>query len=196
MKRRILAVAPLLVLGAVACSKSGSATAPTTSATSSPSPIASSTSAVSSCAPAQLRAVGSMQGAAGSREGGVTLTNFSDTTCALQGTPAITLLNRNLQPITTGVTFDSSPPGWVADGSPQPAGWPVVTLQPGDAALVRIRWTNWCPQGRVAPLWRVEIPGGGTVDVVNGMDQLPPPPCNGPGQPSTIEVGPFEPATG
>ena len=140
--------------------------------------------APSACTAGQLRAVGSMQGAMGSREGGITLTNFSDTTCTLQGTPTIELLDQNLQPITSGVTFSASP-----------AGWPVVTLHAGDAALVRIRWGNWCPQGRAAPLWRVDIPGGGSVDVVNGMDQLGPPPCNGPGLPSTVEVGPFEPTT-
>jgi hypothetical protein len=158
-----------------------------------PTPHASGTSA---CTGSQLRAVGSLQGAMGSREGGITLTNFSDTTCTLQGTPTIELLDQNLQPITSGVTFGPSPAGWQANASPQPAGWPVVTLRAGDAALVRIRWSNWCPQGRAAPLWRADIPGGGSVDVVNGMDQLSPPPCNGPSQPSTIEVGPFEPASG
>jgi Protein of unknown function (DUF4232) len=131
----------------------------------------------------------------GSREGGITVTNFSDTTCTLQGTPTVELLDQNLQPITSGVTFSASPAGWQANAQPTPAGWPVVTLHAGDAALVRIRWGNWCPQGRAAPLWRVDIPGGGSVDVVNGMDQLGPPPCNGPGLPSTVEVGPFEPTT-
>jgi Protein of unknown function (DUF4232) len=150
---------------------------------------------VAACTSARLRAVGSFEGAAGSREGGVTLTNFSDATCTLTGTPAITLLNQNLKPITSDVTFSSGPPGWKVDGTGKPAGWPVVTLHPGDAALVRIRWSNWCPQGRPAPLWRVGTPGGGSVDVANGFDELPPPPCNGPGMPSTIEVGPFEPST-
>jgi hypothetical protein len=31
---------------------------------------------------------------------------------------------------------------------------------------------------------------------VNGLDAVTPPPCNGPGQPSLIEVGPFEPPAG
>jgi hypothetical protein len=148
------------------------------------------------CTAAQLRAVGSMEGAAGSREGSIGLTNLSDTTCTLEGTPAITLLDDGLTPITSDVTFVSSPAGWVADGSPQPPGWPVVTIAPGDPASVRVRWSNWCPDGRVAPLWRIDIPGGGTVDVSNGMDSVPPPPCNGPDEPSTIEVGPFEPGAG
>jgi len=68
----------------------------------------------------------------------------------------------------------------------------VVTLAPGGVASVRIGWADWCPDGRAAPLWRVAIPGSGDVDV-NGIDAVSPPPCNGPGQPSTIQVGPFEP---
>ncbi len=163
---------------------------PSSSAHSTPPP-----SALSACTSGELRAVGSMEGAAGSREGAVTITNFSDQACTLQGTPTITLLDGNLDPITSGVAFSSSPAGWVANASPQPPGWPVVTLAPGDSASVRIRWGNWCPEGRAAPLWQVRIPGSGTVDV-NGFEALGPPPCNGPGQPSTVEVGPFEPNSG
>src|SRR5438046_634668 len=104
-------------------SSTGSAVQPTPSAGS-----------ISACTSAQLRAVGTFEGAAGSREGGVSLTNLSDGTCTLQGTPTITLLDQNLQPITTGVTFSSSPPGWSVNASPTPAGWPVVTVHPGDSA--------------------------------------------------------------
>jgi hypothetical protein len=164
-------------------------------APSQPAPAPSTAAAISACTSGQLRANGSMDGAAGSREGGLTLTNFSDRTCTLQGTPTITLLDQNLNPITSGVSFVSSPAGWQANAQPQPAGWPVVTLRPGDAAAVRLRWSNWCPAGRAAPLWKVNIPGSGAVDVANGLDGVSPP-CNGPGQPSTVEVGPFEPSTG
>src|SRR5207245_3358552 len=80
--------------------------------------------AVTACTSGQLRAVGALEGAAGSREGGVTLTNFSDTTCTLQGTPTVELLDQNLQPITSGIDFMSSPPGWQANAQPTPAGWP------------------------------------------------------------------------
>ncbi len=154
-----------------------------------------SSATVTACTSGQLRAVGMFEGAAGSREGGVTLTDFSDVTCTLQGTPTITLLDQGLKPIASGIEFLSSPPGWKVDRTGKPSGWPVVTLRPGDAALVRIRWDNWCPDGRSAPLWRVGIPGGGATDVGNGFEQLGPPPCNGRSQPSTIEVGPFEPGS-
>src|SRR5213078_3234132 len=105
---------------------------PTTSSvlpTTTSAPATSSASTTASCTSAQLRAVGSMQGAAGSRDGALSLTNFSDVTCTLQGQPTITLMDGNLKPITSGVTFTPSPPGWRVNGSPQPAGWPVVTLR-------------------------------------------------------------------
>jgi hypothetical protein len=184
------AFAGVQVFGAAPAHQSGGSNVATQPPSGGPTQSGSNASA---CTSAQLRAVGSMQGAAGSREGGVGLTNFSGETCTLQGTPTITLLDQNLQPITSGVAFSSSPPGWAANASPQPAGWPVVTVKASDSASIRIRWGDWCPQGRAAPLWRIDIPGGGSVDVVNGMDQLGPPPCNGAGRPSTIEVGPFEP---
>jgi hypothetical protein len=165
----------------------------TPSAVATPSPSPSSPGSSTACTAGQLRAVGTFEGAAGSREGAISLTNFSDVTCTLQGQPTITLLDHNLNPITSGVTFSSAPAGWQVNASPTPPGWPVVTLAPGKAASVRIRWGNWCPDGRSAPLWQIGMPGSGTVDV-NGFDAASPPPCNGQGQPSTIEIGPFEPA--
>ena len=164
----------------------------------SPSPSSQQTpsgSGLPACTSAQLRAVGSMEGAAGSREGAITLENLSDQTCTLQGRPVITLLDQSGNPISSGVTISSTPPRWVVDRSPKPPGWPVVTLRQGDSASVRIRWSNWCPNGGVPPLWRMGVPGGGAVEV-GGMDALGAPPCNGPGQPSTIEEGPFEPGSG
>jgi Protein of unknown function (DUF4232) len=162
----------------------------------SPTPHVSTTSPASptACTAGQLRAVGTLEGAAGSREGAVTVSNYSDVTCTLQGQPTITLLDNKLKPITSGVTYSSSPPGWQVNASPTPPGWPVVTIAPGQAASVRIRWSNWCPDGRSAPLWQLGVPQG-NVDV-NGFDAALPPPCNGPGQPTTIEVGPFEPNVG
>jgi Domain of unknown function (DUF4232) len=162
-----------------------------------PSPTGQASSPISpaACTSGQLRATGTFEGAAGSREGVISLSNYSDVTCTLEGNPTITLLDKNLKPISSGVTYTSAPPGWVVNASPRPPGWPVVKLAPGEAASVRIRWSNWCPDGRSAPLWQIGIPGSGSVDV-NGLDAALPPPCNGQGQPSTIEVGPFEPGPG
>ena len=151
----------------------------------------STISSVPTCTSAELHANGTMLGAAGSREGVMDVANFSDTSCTLQGRPHVTLLKSPGRPITFGIRSLKSPAGWEVDGESKPAGWPVVTLHPGDAASVRVRWGNWCPQGRAAPLWELGIPGSGTVGVRNGMEE--PPPCNGESEPSTIEVGPFEP---
>ncbi|HET7483409.1 MAG TPA: DUF4232 domain-containing protein [Actinomycetota bacterium] len=174
---------------------------PTPSAThSSPAPTSPTSPSPAACTASQLRAVGLLEGAAGSREGAIGVTNLSDRPCTLEGTPTIALFDENQQPIDSGVEFSSSPPGWVVDGSSEPRGWPVVTLAPGKGtASVRIRWSNWCPQGRPTPLWRMVLHGNGRLDEdagtldVYGLDAAEAPPCNGPGQPSTIEVGPFEP---
>jgi len=154
----------------------------------SPGPSTSGTPALAVCTDAQLRAVGVMEGAAGSREGTIDLTNLSGTTCTLEGRPNIGLSG---SPSASDVEFLPTPAGWQADAQPAPPGWPVVTLAPGDAASVRIRWGNWCPQGSPAPLWHLGIPGSGGIPVTNGMEEAPP--CNGAGAPSTVEVGPFEP---
>ncbi|HXJ66653.1 MAG TPA: DUF4232 domain-containing protein [Actinomycetota bacterium] len=163
-------------------------TATSPAATTGPSPSPSATARVAACTDGQLRAVGVMDGAAGSMEGTIDLTNFSGTTCSLQDRPNLDIKAGDA---TRSIVFIPSPAGWQADAQPAPAGWPVVTLAPGDTASVRIRWSNWCPQGSPAPLWYVEILGSGEVPVTNGMEQ--PPPCNGPSQPASVEVGPFEP---
>jgi hypothetical protein len=147
-----------------------------------------------SCTSAHLRAVVSMEGAAGSREGTIDLTNTSGT-CTLEGTPTLTLFDQNMDPIVSGITFVSVPAGWEVAGSPQPPGWPVVNLAPDDSASVRVRWSNWCADSSATPQWRIAIPGSGEVDV-EGIDATTVPPCNGPDLPSTIEVGPFEPHEG
>jgi hypothetical protein len=167
------------------------AASPSPAATTGASPSPSAPASVAACTDGQLRAVGAMGGAAGSQEGVIDLTNLSGTTCALQGRPNLDLTG---SPATRSVVFMPSPAGWQADAQPAPPGWPVVTLGSGDTASVRIRWGNWCPQGSPAPLWHVEIPGSGSVPVMNGMEEAPP--CNGPTMPSTVEVGPFEPQHG
>ena len=172
------------------------ALAPASKPTPAPFQSSGTTTTISRCTNGQLRAIGSLSGAAGSRIGGITLMNYSNRACTLTGRPVIKLYN-SAGLITSGVSFIASPATWQANASPQPTGWPVVTLKAmgtsPNSAYFRIGWSNWCPQGRSAPLWRVLIPGSSTVDVTNGMDQINPPPCNGPGMPSTIAVGPFEP---
>jgi hypothetical protein len=148
--------------------------------------------APATCLTTQLRATASMEGAMGSRAGAIRLTNASSDVCVLRGAPTIRLFEGGDE-ITSEFSFLQGEPMWKKDALPPPAGWPTVTLQPGDTASVQVRWSNWCPDGRPAPIWRVAI-GDGSV-LVDGMQEVFPPPCNGEGQPSTIEVAPFESST-
>ncbi|MEP6973533.1 MAG: DUF4232 domain-containing protein [Actinomycetota bacterium] len=152
-----------------------------------------SVSSPAACSPMQLAATTSLQGAAGSRDGEIHVKNVSVETCTLEGSPTLELLDGSGAAIETGVTIDASPAGWVVNDSPEPAGWPVVTLAPGEHAAVRIGWSNWCGDPNV--YWRLSLPTtGGLPEAYPGPEEVPP--CNGPGQPSVIEVGPFEPSLG
>jgi hypothetical protein len=148
----------------------------------------------SACTSDQLSVSADLGGAAGSLVGPIELKNTSSDTCTLQGPATIRLLDASGQPITSGVRFVSTQAQWQADNDPRPEGWPAVTLRPQGFASVRLSWSNWCPTA--LPTWQVEIPGSGVVDfapkdLVSGADTSPP--CNGPGQPSLVQIGPFEP---
>ena len=132
----------------------------------------------------------------GSVEGAILVSNLSSATCTLQGYPGFLLYDANGDRIASGFAKQASDPQWKADRLPKPPGWPVVTLKPGAVASVRLRWTNWCASGAsAAPVWDLIVPNSGH-DPVYAVDAISPPPCNGPSMPSTIWVGPFEPAKG
>ena len=154
------------------------------------SPGDSGSTTIGPCTAPQLRATAAMEGAAGSREGEILFTNVSDATCTLEGTQSTWLLDVNGDRI-DGIDFISSPARWEVNGDPKPAGWPVVTLTPGDRASMRLRWSNWCVGGALT--WDMPLAGEAGIVTIDGLAQDPPP-CNGPDQPSTIEVGPFEPS--
>jgi hypothetical protein len=160
-----------------------------------PSEAPHSTSIATQCTAAQISAVASMEGAMGSREGAIVFTNVANDPCILVGRPAISLLDANDQPVTADVSVVPTEPAWSVNRSPEPEGWPALRLATGASASIRIRWSNWCPDGTSVPTWQIVLRGGGTVDVAR-MDVAGVPPCNGGGQPSTIEEGPFEPVTG
>jgi hypothetical protein len=146
------------------------------------------------CIAADLRATATLQGAAGSVLGSIDLTNIGTGTCTLEGRPILTLLSSPVHEVPLQIVDVA--PQWKADGSSPPHGWPVVSLPPGSAAAIRVRWTNPCPQLTHPALWTVDLGSGrGTLDV-SGADAIPPPPCNGAAMPSTLEVGPFEPSAG
>jgi hypothetical protein len=149
---------------------------------------------VGSCAGGGLRAAAQLEGAMGSREGAVLVSNESGTACTLRGRPTVVLLDPDGVP-EPGVTSEPTEPTWRVDDRPQPPGWPVVTLAPGHDASFRVRWANWCPDDRDAPVWTIDIGSGGDVRV-SGADEVGSPPCLDPSGGSTVEIGPFEPAPG
>jgi uncharacterized protein DUF4232 len=162
-------------------------------ASSGPHPLTPAPSSPS-CTAAELRATARLEGAAGSVLGSIDLTNLGDRTCTLTGRPTVMLFDPAGHEVSVHVVPVS--PQWQADGASPPDGWPVVTLGPGSAAAIRVRWANACPQLSDPVRWNVDLGGGmGTLDV-SGADAIFPPPCNGPTEPSTLEVGPFEPSSG
>jgi len=146
------------------------------------------------CSASDLRAVVSLEGAAGSVEGSIRLTNVGGATCTLTGRPSVSIVSSQGDAVPLQVT--ESEPQWKADGASQPQGWPVVTLQPGSPASVRVRWSNACPQLSGPVSWKIDLGNaGGTLDASSAGASFVPP-CNGPSEPSTLEVGPFEPSAG
>lgn len=155
-----------------------------------PVPAGPTPSVIGPCTAAQLRASATTEGAAASREGEIVFTNVSEASCTLQGT-SIWLLSTNGGRI-NGIDFVSSPARWQEEGDPKPEGWPVVTLEPGDRASVRLRWSNWCATGHI--FGETPLAAGGGILPIGGIGQDTPP-CNDPDQPATIETGPFEPSS-
>ena len=150
------------------------------------------------CLPADLEASASLQGAAGSVEGFLLMTNEGTTTCTLSGKPVLSLVQTAPESVSSGepviVNVVDAAPSWQVNGASQPPGWPVVTLEPGSAAAVSVRWSNACPQVSGQVEWMVSDGNGGTKIVVDPSRTTLVPPCNGASEPSTLEVGPYEPA--
>jgi len=140
------------------------------------------------CAAKDLALTTDLNGAAGHELGSFAFTNNADRPCTLEGRPRIELLDAHGKTLRMKTT--STAPWWQVETKPKPPGWPMVTLQPRQSARIRTSWGNWCGPG-TPKAWRISIPGGGTLDV----GTPPPPTCAGPSLPSTLEVGPFEPAS-
>ncbi len=197
-RRRVARNAVVFVLGAaviVVCASAGLANLGAEHGPGDVLPGDSGSSAPSTaCAAPDLRAEVSLDGAMGSVEGSIRLTNVGGGTCTLSGRPTVSIFSSTGHDVAPQVT--ESEPQWRADGAPEPAGWPVVSLQPGSAASIRVRWSNACPQLSGPASWKLDLGnGGGTLDV-SGADASFVPPCNGPSEPSTLEVGPFESRVG
>lgn len=132
-------------------------------------------------------AVASLEGAAGSRVGSFEL--GTGQACTLTGRPEIGVVDGQGAPLLLEATEGQA--WWEVNGTGQPEGWPVVTVNPGDTVLVRVAWSNWCETATPAA-WTLAFPDGGGILTIEWSAQDSAPPCNAPGGNSTIEVGPFE----
>jgi hypothetical protein len=144
------------------------------------------------CTSAELNATASFEGAAGSVVGTVRVTDTGGRSCSLTGRPDLTIVDPDGHTVAMQVV--DAEPGWRLNGEPAPQGWPVVLLRPGSAAEVRIGWSNACPQLTGPVSWTLGLRGDAGTVVATGADGVLVPPCNGPTEPSTLQIGPFEPA--
>jgi hypothetical protein len=197
-RRRVARNAVVFVLGAAVIVVGASAGLATLGAQHGPGVVipgdSGSSAPSTACAAPDLRAGVSLDGAMGSVEGSIRLTDVGRATCTLSGRPTVSIFSAQGDEVALQVT--ESEPQWQVDRAPEPAGWPVVSLQPGSAASVRVRWSNACPQLSGPASWKLDLGnGGGTLDVSGAGASLVPP-CNGPSEPSTLELGPFEPPAG
>jgi len=178
-----VAVAVVLVAGVGLAALRSAPEGPVTT----PGDTSPTVASAAACSADQLTARAELEGAMGSREGAIILTNTGDEACVLSGTPIPVLTSDQGL---ASVQVDDAEPAWRVNGAMAPDGWPDVTVAPMFEAAVRVRWSNWCEAS--APTWALHLPGGSNVGVDGIGGDVPP--CNGPGQPSTVEIGPFEPS--
>jgi uncharacterized repeat protein (TIGR01451 family) len=127
----------------------------------------------------------SMQGATGSMAGGATLMNTSSSQCTLSGRAEVTILDAN------GISIPTKLARLRHDlfGMPRPPHYPLVSLRPGQHAVVPIFWFNLCDHPRPpARLWLTWQGTTVTVPIKSGV-----PRCDDQSSPSLLLVGHFQP---
>jgi hypothetical protein len=155
---------------------------PSVPAVASPSvtPAPSSRPTVGPCDPASLAArIKSWEGAAGSRIANVSLVNGGPVACLFEA--------RNHPQLVDGR-------GVLIDGR-DPATTPVLTLEPGATVTTIVSAANYCGAPPVPPVSVAFVLGDGrriVAEPAEASDEAVPP-CNGPGQPGTIEMHPWAP---
>jgi hypothetical protein len=146
-------------------------------------------SPVPACSSSELQGTISLEGAAGSAVGSIFITNSSTSTCMLQGRPTVQILDANDEALDVGQVPTHT--WWQVEGTGRPAGWPIVTLDPGGSARIRVSWSNYCGDQQPAT-WQVAF---GARETLTLPDPGFTPMCGGPELDSLIQVGPVEPQT-
>ncbi len=156
-----------------------------------------STGAVRLCSPTDLSLTARWQGATGALAGGLRLEVTAPTGCALPGQLQVELVDAQGQAL---LINELAAPAFCDD--PQAAtgclSQTTVEVEPGQSALVRLVWQNWCgppPSGSVG----VEItlpaepqPLSAPIVDAAGTSSVDTPRCDAPAAPSTLAVGPVE----
>jgi hypothetical protein len=170
-----------IALFVVACGSAQVTPSPTASLTT-PAPSASTaatgapSSAPALCSPDQLaQGISGWEGAAGTRIAQINVENRGGASCDLSGPPAAALLD------STGRI--------VASSTGKVGGAPDFVLQSGGVASLLVAVANWCGDPPQSVAIGLTLPSGGQIVAQQEAGvTFDPPPCNGPGQPLTIDV--------
>ena len=150
------------------------------------------------CRASQLRARGAGVVFRATDTGGTgeaTLENRGPGACSLSGRPSVRFVGGSPGVRQRQVAL---PPRQLSFPALAPPASALLALRPGRAARVVIDWRNWCvpvrerADARPAPprALRLTLPGGEDLDLsYNAVVR-----CDSPREPSTIGVGPFQPA--
>lgn len=162
---------------------SGGAGGPGPSASAAPS--SSSSAALPVCSPGDLAiAPDPWGGAAGSRGTTVLFRAVSSADrCVVEGKPAAEVVDAG---------------GTVLVRSAAAASGASVELGPGAVAELNVSWSNWCGDPQAVPRYLVLDLSGSQVRLpISSLEgsAFALPPCNGAGEPSQLNVLPFEPST-
>jgi hypothetical protein len=157
--------------------------APTPTATAAPTPTATpkptATPAPSACDPAKLAArITLWEGAAGSRIAHVELTNAGSQTCTIRALDKPQLVDGKGSVLIDGQT---------------PSSTAVVTVAPGDVVTTLVQDNNYCGPNPAPPVSVAFVQSGGGRFVATPVSPTDTtvPPCNGAGQPASIDMHPW-----
>jgi hypothetical protein len=152
---------------------------PTIAVTPSPTAVATPEPTAGPCDPATLAVrITSWEGAAGQRIANVELVNHGSLTCLLEARNHPQLVDGN---------------GSVLIDGKNPATTPVLALEPGAKVTTLVAAGNYCGPAPVPPVSVAFVLGDGRRLIAATTDATdePIPPCNGPGQPGTVEMHPW-----
>ena len=143
----------------------------------------------SRCTAGDLQATANLDGAAGSLGGSIDVTNHGDRTCTLEGYPSVTLTDPSGSLLSLEVQRRCAMAGGPGSASDRMAG---RHPPPGVRRLDTDR-----PVERLSPARRPATVDDRPHERDGGRSRSPAPTslptCNGAAEPSTLDVGPFEP---